>query len=146
VVSESASKNMFDDLPELAAPQLSDELERYLTGNTYPEHIPNVLAWWSERQRIYPCLSRMAMDYLSIPGLLPSPALLWHYLDRSNPNNYYISNICRRRTCVQQRANLAVTSPCSALRPVDACLGVCGRMEPDGTCQGQRCDGGHDAS
>ena len=40
-----ASKNMFDDLPALAAPQLSelrDELECYL--NTDPEHIPNVLA------------------------------------------------------------------------------------------------------
>ena len=60
---------MFDDLPALAAPkssELRDELERYLS--TDPEFVPDVLAWWYERRHIYPRLSRMAMDYLSIPG------------------------------------------------------------------------------
>jgi len=67
----SASKNIFDNLPALAAPQsseLRDELKRYLS--TDPEHVPDVLTWWYEHQHTYPCLSRMAMDYLSIPGMV----------------------------------------------------------------------------
>jgi len=60
---------MFDDLPALAAPKSSDlrgELERYL--RTDPEYVPDVLAWWHEQRKVYPRLSRMAKDYLSIPG------------------------------------------------------------------------------
>jgi hypothetical protein len=65
----SPSKNMFDDLPTLAAPKatdLRDELDRFLS--TDPEYVKDVLMWWFERQHIYPRLSRMALDYLSIPG------------------------------------------------------------------------------
>lgn len=60
---------MFDELPALAAPtqsDLRDELECYLSSD--PEHVGDVLLWWFERQQAYPSLSRMAMDYLSIPG------------------------------------------------------------------------------
>jgi hypothetical protein len=63
---------MFDDLPALLAPastELSGELERYLS--TDPEHVTDVLAWWYERRAIYPRLHRMALDYLTIPGV-------WH--------------------------------------------------------------------
>ena len=62
-------KNVFDELPALAAPRpsdLRDELECYL--NSDPEHVVDVLLWWFERQHIYPALSYMAMDYLTIPG------------------------------------------------------------------------------
>jgi hypothetical protein len=62
---------MFDDLPALAAPKLADlrdELDRFLSSD--PEFVPDVLAWWHERRNVYPRLSRMAMDYLSIPGEL----------------------------------------------------------------------------
>jgi hypothetical protein len=62
--------NIFDSLPALAAPkqsELLDELDRYLS--TDPEHAPNPLAWWRERRKMYPTLSRMALDYLSIPGM-----------------------------------------------------------------------------
>jgi hypothetical protein len=65
----TSSRNMFDDLPALTAPKpadLQDELDQFL--GTDPEHIKDVLAWWYERRHIYPQLSRMAMDYLSIPG------------------------------------------------------------------------------
>jgi hypothetical protein len=67
---KSSSKNVFDELPALAAPDpsdLRDELERYL--NSDPEHVVDVLLWWFERQHIYPALSRMAMDYHTIPGM-----------------------------------------------------------------------------
>ena len=65
-----SSKNMFDELPALAAPRssdLCDELQHYLNSN--PEHIVDVLMWWFERQHTYPSLSCMAMDYLMIPGV-----------------------------------------------------------------------------
>jgi hAT family C-terminal dimerisation region len=61
--------NIFDHLPALSAPktaELRDELERYLS--TDPEHVIDVLKWWSERKNMFPCLSQMALDYLSIPG------------------------------------------------------------------------------
>src|SRR3981189_674270 len=60
---------MFDNLPSLRAPlaaQLRGELDRYLS--TDPEHVVNALAWWAERKDAYPRLSRMALDYLTIPG------------------------------------------------------------------------------
>jgi len=43
-----------------------DELDRYL--GTDPEMTDNVLAWWNDRKASFPCLSRMALDYLCIPG------------------------------------------------------------------------------
>jgi hypothetical protein len=63
--------NIFDNLPALSAPrtrELCDELDRYLS--TDPEHVVDVLMWWTERKSMYPHLSRMALDYLSIPGKL----------------------------------------------------------------------------
>jgi hypothetical protein len=62
---------MFDSLPSLSAPEqheLCDELDRYL--NTDPEAVGDVLMWWHERRAMYPHLSRMALDYLTIPGVL----------------------------------------------------------------------------
>ena len=64
------TNNFFDTLPSicaLKAADLRDELERYLS--TDPEHVDDVLLWWTERKSVYPCLSRMALDYLSIPGM-----------------------------------------------------------------------------
>jgi hypothetical protein len=63
----------------LAAPkttELLDELDRYLA--TDPEQTDNVLAWWHERRPAFPCLSRMAIDYLSIPGMYQSLHIVAH--------------------------------------------------------------------
>jgi hypothetical protein len=59
---------MFDNLATLAAPkqELRDELEKYLSIDT--ERVSDVLLWWFEHKNVYPRLSRMALDYLSIPG------------------------------------------------------------------------------
>lgn len=46
--------------------ELLDELSRYL--NSDPEHVDDVLKWWWERRNTYPRLSRMALNYLTIPG------------------------------------------------------------------------------
>ena len=45
-----------------------DEFDRYLS--TPPEAVDNPIKWWYERQDVYPRLSRMALDYLAIPGTL----------------------------------------------------------------------------
>jgi hypothetical protein len=63
--------NSFDDLPSYSAPRaknLRGELDRFLS--TDPEQVQDVLVWWYERKHMYPGLSRMALDYLSIPGML----------------------------------------------------------------------------
>jgi hypothetical protein len=68
------SKNIFDNLPVLQPPkpaELCGELDRYLS--TDPEHVADALAWWYEHKHIYPHLHRMALDYLSIPGMYSSP-------------------------------------------------------------------------
>lgn len=61
---------MFDNMPSLSVPKksaLTDELTRYLSTST--EKVSDPLLWWVEKRAVYPCLSRMALDYLSIPGL-----------------------------------------------------------------------------
>lgn len=70
-VSASTSTNIFYSLPSLAPPkpsELRDELDRYL--GTDPESVGDVIAWWHDRRNAYPELSRMALDYLTIPGKL----------------------------------------------------------------------------
>lgn len=61
--------NIFDNLPSLAKPKTSrlrDELGNYL--GTDIEEVEDPIAWWNERRSVYPRLSRMALDYLSVPG------------------------------------------------------------------------------
>ena len=60
---------MFDTLlkPEKSSNDLRTEIERYLATDT--EVVDDVLVWWWERRSMYPCLSRMGLDYLSIPGM-----------------------------------------------------------------------------
>jgi len=63
------SDNIFDNLPELAHPKsasLHDELYRYLATDV--ELVHNALLWWIEKHAEFPRLSRMALNYLSIPG------------------------------------------------------------------------------
>ena len=60
---------MFDNLLTLSAPKkdlLDNELAQYLAAPT--EHDDNPFLWWHERCAIYPHLSQMACNYLSIPG------------------------------------------------------------------------------
>ena len=66
--ASSSSKNIFDDLPDLAptAADYRDELECYLATNV--ENVKDPLMWWYERREKFPRLSRMARDYLTIPG------------------------------------------------------------------------------
>jgi hypothetical protein len=66
---ETTSQNMFDNMDDLLAPRISDsrgELDRYLSTDI--EDVRDPLMWWTERKSMYPALSRMALDYLTIPG------------------------------------------------------------------------------
>lgn len=68
MIPSDKSLNIFDNLPDLA-PALSDlldELDRYLATDV--EDVRDALMWWYERRATFPRLSRMARDYLSIPG------------------------------------------------------------------------------
>lgn len=49
-----------------AKAELDDELTCYLAAPT--EKTLNPLKWWTDNKAIYPCLSKMALSYLSIPG------------------------------------------------------------------------------
>jgi hypothetical protein len=71
---------MFDDLDDISAPiekKLKDEIKAYLNADL--ETHDNVLEWWRGRRKTYPRLSRMALDYLTIPGTL-SMALRFSFL------------------------------------------------------------------
>ena len=66
------SDNIFVDLLSCSssAPvneELRSELAQYLS--TGPENVKDALLWWVEMHAIYPRLSRMARNYLSIPGM-----------------------------------------------------------------------------
>ena len=61
--------NIFDNLPALAPPkaeELCSELNRHLTADI--EHVTDPIKWWYKCRDMYPALSCMAIDYLSIPG------------------------------------------------------------------------------
>jgi hypothetical protein len=53
--------------PSKSSNESRDELDRYLA--TDRETIDDPILWWVERRPMYPLLSRMALDYLTIPGM-----------------------------------------------------------------------------
>ena len=58
---------MFDRMMDVAPPSTTDdELQHYLAADV--EDVKDGLLWWHERRAIFPQLSCMARDYLSIPG------------------------------------------------------------------------------
>ena len=66
------SSNQFDNLRsnlQRGAENLRDEFDRYLSSEPETVKDSDVLTWWIERRKTYPRLSRMAIDYLSIPGM-----------------------------------------------------------------------------
>lgn len=63
-----ASKNMFDNLlsAKPTAPAGDDEVTLYLEEKV--ENVGDPIAWWLTQRDRFPRLSRMALDYLLIPG------------------------------------------------------------------------------
>ncbi|CDO75086.1 hypothetical protein BN946_scf185010.g11 [Trametes cinnabarina] len=69
--ASKACINLFASFDDFAAEDatLTSELDRYLQEPCERlKHTDNALNWWHDRRGIYPCLSRMAADYLSIPA------------------------------------------------------------------------------
>jgi len=58
--------NIFDSIMDILPTSITDELHRYLAADV--EDVKDGLMWWYERRMLFPRLSRMARDYLSIPG------------------------------------------------------------------------------
>jgi hypothetical protein len=51
--------------------EYDDELDQYLKLRpASPAQCPNPIRWWLDRMVDYPNLYRMAVDYLTIPGML----------------------------------------------------------------------------
>ena len=46
-----------------------DKLTQYLSEDVVSMKPQDTLAWWASKKTVYPHLSRMALDYLSIPGM-----------------------------------------------------------------------------
>ena len=68
----AAQDNSFASFSNLSIKQPTgaiSELDEYLRRPV--ENVPEPLKWWINNAHIYPTLSRMALDYLSIPGVLP---------------------------------------------------------------------------
>jgi hAT family protein len=68
MVCSSKSNNIFDNMATLTAPKtmdLHDELDHYLSSD--PEHVVDAVCWWHDRHTEYPCLLRIAINYLIIP-------------------------------------------------------------------------------
>lgn len=51
--------------------QAQDELEHYL-ATEHDRNVDNAIEWWIDHRSTYPRLSRMARDFLTIPGVLYS--------------------------------------------------------------------------
>ena len=67
VLESSKTRNIFDGIMNTASPpSLLDELQCYLAADV--KDVTDRLMWWYERQKIFPQLSHMSHDYLSIPS------------------------------------------------------------------------------
>ena len=56
----------FFDIP-MDGIQEADELDKYLSHTI--EKVKDPIAWWWDHQKVYPQLSAMALNCLSIPGM-----------------------------------------------------------------------------
>jgi hAT family C-terminal dimerisation region len=70
-LQDDDTTNIFDHLPALTKPAKTSaigELDAYLNADI--EEVEDALAWWKQQCSTYPHLSRMALDFLTIPGVL----------------------------------------------------------------------------
>lgn len=67
--------NWLEDIPIPDAITDADELQEYLSQPAERVKV-NPLRWWWDKRHTWPTLSRMALDFLCIPGTL----LLFSYV------------------------------------------------------------------
>ena len=121
----TGSTNIFDDLPSLKPSEdkePQDELERFLSTER-DLNVKDGLRWWVDRKHLYPRLSRMALDYLSIPGKLYSLFAIYFSLI------IITSHISRCRTNIQPGPALTLTCPQSLIHSINMRRSVRRSME-----------------
>ncbi|KAG6824432.1 hypothetical protein H0H92_006910, partial [Tricholoma furcatifolium] len=60
--------NIFDDISDLEddyGTSVADELKDYLDEPR--EIVTDIITWWLSKQKVYPRLARMAIDYHTVP-------------------------------------------------------------------------------
>jgi hypothetical protein len=122
-----SSKNIFDNPPTFAplrGSALTDEIQLYLTTDC--ENVKNPIQWWYEKRKAYPRLHRMALDFLSIPGLLSHPSSGPSHSSNSLATSVDVERLFSRGQPVlsHTRSRLSVASTRALL-----CLGSWSLME-----------------
>ena len=126
--TQDDSINFFDavlNAPMTSGKHLGDELDRYLKADT-EDDVVDPLRWWHKHADIYPRLSRMALNYLSIPRAYAS-SLFKHFYRCTNPmySSFLASSVEVER--VFSRGRLLLSHVRSALSPESTravlCLG-----------------------
>jgi len=83
----------------------SSSMGRVSYLSTRPENVKDPLLWWVEMHAVYPCLSWMACNYLSIPGIVNFFKFVFEIWCRFY---FYWSNFHGCQTCFQYlKANLS---------------------------------------
>ena len=116
---------MFDNLPALAPPKPADlrsEIDHYLSADV--EHVTDPLAWWHERRDMYLQLSRMAFDYLTIPG--KGYRVITIFIDLFTATSIDVERLfsCGRLLLSHVRSRLSVQSTHTLL-----CLGMWSKLD-----------------
>jgi hypothetical protein len=114
-----SSTNIFDNLPDLAPTSVDhcDELNRYLSTDT--EDVRNAILWWHERCATFPCLSCMALDYLSIPSKWSILHIFLHCL------LFIFQATSIDVKCVFSQGRLLLSHVCSHLSVQSTCALLC---------------------
>jgi hypothetical protein len=114
--------NLMDDTPSSSLVSDDDELQHYLAMDV--EDMKDGLMWWHVRCKMFPCLSRMACDYLAIPC---EYMIFLHLCEVLNPKSHSLN--CWRWMHIQ----LWVAYPSTCLWPpcsrVHTCVYLCWSME-----------------
>jgi hypothetical protein len=72
-VDFDVASNWLEDIPMPDAIQDADELQEYLSQPPERTRV-NPVRWWWDKHHVWPALARMALDYLSIPGMCYCPS------------------------------------------------------------------------
>ena len=128
------TQDILDDIPgyaPLPSVAVQNELDQYLAEplvNLRPHD--SVLKWWHDRRSMYPNLSRMALDFLTIP-------CKWYSMFLANVSSYHSSNFCGCGTHIQQRPTLSISRSQWTLRGINTRFDLFALLEQGRVRRGQ---------
>jgi hypothetical protein len=124
--------NIFDHLmDDTPSSSVEDELQCHLATDV--KEVRDGLMWWHERRTTFPRLSRMAHDYLSIPG----KQLIFLCLSKVL-NPLCCSHKCQCRTSIQPWSPCPSPCPQSPCGSIHAHISLHWTVEPPGLGAGWR--------